>query len=224
MTYTTLDKVLHRAKLRSTDVHANSETATAIVSECMADAEAEINLITRKPDGWTDSEKHYTSIQAAATNLAASYLFEQDLAALASGRVSREVTVQRSTELYNRAMAMLNRLSKKLYIAVSEGDLFYRTDQHKWHIYNGSAWKELTVEQLRLEAKSVQSDYNGGWSASWTTAFSSTPTVVCSREDSGQGYPVCSSKSTTACSGVIKDYAGGGEHYANVGVHAREPT
>jgi len=122
LTYTSQGNVLHRAKLQSTDIHANSETATAIVSECIADAEAEINLITRKPDGWTGSEEHYTSIQAAATNLAASYLFEQDLAALASGRVSREVTVQRSTELYNRAMAILNKLSQKLHIATTEED------------------------------------------------------------------------------------------------------
>jgi len=30
----------------------------------------------------------------------------------------------------------------------SEGDLFYRTDQHKWYIYDGTAWKETTAQAL----------------------------------------------------------------------------
>jgi len=27
----------------------------------------------------------------------------------------------------------------------SEGDLFYRTDEHKWYLYNGSSWKAMGV-------------------------------------------------------------------------------
>jgi len=30
----------------------------------------------------------------------------------------------------------------------SEGDLFYHTDQHKWYIYDGTAWKEMTAQPL----------------------------------------------------------------------------
>ena len=85
-----MDKVLHRAKLQSSDVHSDSETATSIVNECISDAEAEINSLTRHSDGWDPSEDYYASIQTVATDLAASYLFQQDIAAKAVGRSSEE--------------------------------------------------------------------------------------------------------------------------------------
>jgi len=120
MAYTTEDKVLHRAKLQKSDVHANAETATAIISECITDAEAEINLVTSKPSGWSESNSYYASIQAAATNLTASYLCKQEGLAIAIGQASREALEQRSKELYSRAMAILDKLKKKLFIATSE--------------------------------------------------------------------------------------------------------
>ena len=119
-----MDKVLNRAKLQLSDVHANSETATTIVNECIADAEAEINALTRHPNGWDSGSDYYASVQAAATDLAASYLFQQDIAARAVGRASEEVLIDRATQLHNRAMALLANIpgAKKLFFKTVEED------------------------------------------------------------------------------------------------------
>jgi len=117
MAYTTEDKVLHRAKLAKSDVSSDADEATAIVSECITDAEASINALTRHPDGWADTDKYYSAIQAACTDLAASYLFQQDIAAKAVGRMSEEVLIDRATQLHNRAIALLANIpgSKELF-------------------------------------------------------------------------------------------------------------
>ena len=122
LTYTTVDKVLHRAKLKSSDVHSDSETATAIINECIADAEAEIDALTRHPDGWDESEEYYSSVQSVATDLAASYLFQQDIAAKAVGRASEEVLIDRASPLYNRAMQLLSKIpgARPLYLKATE--------------------------------------------------------------------------------------------------------
>ena len=124
MAYTTVDKVLHRAKLQSSDVHSDSETGTSIVNECISDAEAEINALTRHSDGWDPSEDYYASIQAVATDLAASYLFQQDIAAKAVGRASEEVLIDKATQLHNRAMALLAKIpgAKKLFLKTTPED------------------------------------------------------------------------------------------------------
>jgi len=124
MAYTTVDKVLHRAKLVPSDIHANEETAQTIVGECITDAEAEINALTRRPDGWDSGEDYYATIQAAATDLAASYLFQQDIAARAVGRGSEEVLIDRATQLHNRALALLAQIpgGKKLFFKATEED------------------------------------------------------------------------------------------------------
>lgn len=118
MAYTTEARVLHRAKLKKSDVSSDDAEASAIIAECIADAEAEINALTRHPDGWSPDEEYYTTIQAAATDLAASYLFQQDIAARAVGRMSEEVLIDRATQLHNRAMALLANIpgAKKLFI------------------------------------------------------------------------------------------------------------
>ena len=122
MVYTSVDKVLHRAKLKSSDIHTDSEMATNIVNECILDAEAEINALTRHPDGWDPSEEYYSSIQSVATDLAASYLFQQDLAAKAVGRASEEVLIDRATQLYTRALQLLSKIpgAKPLYFKATE--------------------------------------------------------------------------------------------------------
>jgi len=124
LAYTTEDNVLYRAKLAKSDVHGTDATATAIIAACIADAEAEINALTRHPDGWGSGEAYYASIQAAATDLAASYLFQQDIAARAVGRGSEEVLIDRATQLHNRAMALLAQIpgAKKLFFAVTEDE------------------------------------------------------------------------------------------------------
>jgi len=124
MAYTTETKVLHRAKLAKSDVSNSESEASTIISECIVDASAVIDALTNHPDGWDSGEKYYSAIQAAATDLAASYLFQQDIAARVVGRASEEVLVDRATQLHNRAMELLSKIpgSKKLHIAVSEED------------------------------------------------------------------------------------------------------
>ena len=117
MAYTTESKVLHRAKLKKSDVSNDDAEAGNIIAECIADAEAEINALTRRPDGWDSGEDYYSTIQAVATDLAASYLFQQDIAARAVGRMSEEVLIDRATQLHNRVMALLANIpgAKKLF-------------------------------------------------------------------------------------------------------------
>jgi len=124
LAYTTPDQVLHRAKLQLSDVHATEETAKAIVEECIADAEAEINALTRHADGWAAEEDYYATIQAVANDLAASYLFQQDIAARAVGRGSEEVLIDRATQLHNRAIALLAQIpgAKKLFFKATEDE------------------------------------------------------------------------------------------------------
>jgi len=117
MAYTTETKVLHRAKLTKSDVSNSESEASTIISECIADASAVIDALTNHPEGWDSGEKYYSAIQAAATDLAASYLFQQDIAARVVGRASEEVLVDRATQLHNRAMELLSKIPgvKKLY-------------------------------------------------------------------------------------------------------------
>ena len=124
MAYTTEDEVLYRAKLTKSDVSSNESEAAAIIAACIADAEAEINALTRHPSGWAETDDYYASIQAAATDLAASYLFQQDIAARAMGRGSEEILIDRATQLHNRAMAILAQVpgAKKLFFKATEDD------------------------------------------------------------------------------------------------------
>jgi len=124
MAYTTEANVLYRAKLNKSDVHGTEDTATAIIAACISDAEGAINALTRHPDGWDEAEDYYSAIQAAATDLAASYLFQQDIAARATGRMGEEVLIDRATQLHNRAMALLASLpgGKKLFFKATEED------------------------------------------------------------------------------------------------------
>ena len=117
MAYTTESKVLHRAKLAKSDVSGDTDEATLIIAECIADADAEINALTRHPDGWDSGDDYYSTVQTVATDLAASYLFQQDIAARAVGRMSEEVLIDRSTQLHNRAMSLLANIpgAKKLF-------------------------------------------------------------------------------------------------------------
>jgi len=46
----------------------------------------------------------------------------------------------------------------------SEGDLFYRTDLHKWYLYNGSGWTETTAQPLvpvMITMNQQKKDYAG---------------------------------------------------------------
>ena len=124
MAYTTETKVLYRAKLTKSDVSSSDAEATSIIAACIADAEAEINALTRHPSGWAETSDYYASIQAAATDLAASYLFQQDIAARAVGRGSEEVLIDRATQLHNRVMAILAQIpgAKKLFFKVTEDE------------------------------------------------------------------------------------------------------
>jgi hypothetical protein len=63
MAYTTEDKVLHRAKLAKSDVHTSSETAIAIISECMEDADAQVDFIMHKSVGWQSSDPYYKAFK-----------------------------------------------------------------------------------------------------------------------------------------------------------------
>ena len=119
-----MDQVLHRAKLQLSDINANEETAKTIVDECVTDAEAEINALTKHPDGWAADEDYYATIQAGATDLAASYLFQQDIAARAVGRANEEILIDRATQLHNRAIALLAQIpgAKKLFFKATEDE------------------------------------------------------------------------------------------------------
>jgi len=110
--------------LQLSDVHATEDTAKAIVDECIVDAEAEINALTRHPDGWAAEEDYYTTIQGVATDLAASYLFQQDIAARAVGRANEEILIDRATQLHNRAIALLAQIpgAKKLFFKATEDE------------------------------------------------------------------------------------------------------
>jgi len=116
--------VLHRAKLQKSDVNSDSVKATAIIAACITDACAAIDALTRHSEGWSSGEDYYASIQAVATDLAASYLFQQDIAARAVGRGSEEVLIDRATQLHNRAMALLAQVPgyKKLFFKATEDE------------------------------------------------------------------------------------------------------
>jgi len=119
LAYTTEDEVLYRAKLSKSDVHATPDTATAIIAAAIEDASAVIDALTRHPSGWSSSESYYKAVYAAASDLAASYLCQEDIAARSTGRVGEEVLIDRATQLYNRAMAALGAIpgAHKLFIA-----------------------------------------------------------------------------------------------------------
>ena len=59
-----------------------------------------------------------------ATNLAASYLFQQDIATRAVGRANEEILIDRATQLHNRAIALLAQIpgAKKLFFKATEDE------------------------------------------------------------------------------------------------------
>jgi len=73
----------------------------------------------------------------------------------------------------------------------SEGDLFYRTDEHKWYIYNGTAWSLLTGDPTKVagqasglreehgfSSQSLAAGAYGDVTVTFAVAFSNAPTVL----------------------------------------------